>query len=151
MITQIRKERFRRFKAQIPQMVGVGLVVVLVLGLIGGGQAQEAKEKGKEEVVEVKEISGKVVAFTPRAKPKFIAIEVEKENTDYYFIVDKEVKVVHKKNLSEIAIGDTVRVKYYVIIETTEEGKERSKRVAKVVRFVKPSRERLELKGLRSR
>lgn len=139
------------------------LLLILVLSLVGIGKAaegkvltsleraEEAKEEKEEEVAEVKELTGELISFTPRGDPKFITIAVKKENTDYIFLIDENIKVVHKKNLNEIAIGDTVRVKYHVIIETSEEGNERSKRVAKVIKFIKPRLEHLELKGLRSK
>jgi hypothetical protein len=143
--------------------MGISLAAVLFIysGALVEAQQQEktsAQQKSSDKdilykgaVVGIKELIGELVSLTPRNEPQFIAIAVEKENTDYYFVLAEDVKVVHKKRLSEIAVGDTVKIKYQVIVETTEEGKERRKHVAKVITFVKPHTQPLELKGLRSR
>ncbi|KPL24027.1 MAG: hypothetical protein AMS23_06010 [Bacteroides sp. SM1_62] len=121
---------------EIARLTKIGLSVVLFLGFIGLADAKEG-EKVKEVVVETKELVGEVVSFTPRKEPQFIGIAVEEENADYIFIIDKETKVVHKKQLSEIAIGDMVKIKYYVVVETEEGGKQRTKHIAREVTFVK--------------
>ncbi|PIW32847.1 MAG: hypothetical protein COW28_05130, partial [bacterium (Candidatus Ratteibacteria) CG15_BIG_FIL_POST_REV_8_21_14_020_41_12] len=75
---------------------------------MGGIAAGEKKEKGEEVVT--KAIVGEVACFTPRGDPKFIGIAVDKENTDYYFIIDENLKIVNKESLKEIEIGDKVEV-----------------------------------------
>lgn len=136
---------------------GISLAVVLLIcsgAIVEARQQEKAPDKDilyKGAVVGTKELIGKVVSFTPKNEPQFIAIAVEEENTDYYFVLAEDVKVVHKKSLSEIAVGDTVKIQYQVIVEKTEEGIEREKHVAKVISFVKPRMEKLDLKGLRTR
>ena len=140
MITQIRKMTLQNFAA----------VLCLLMALSVISQAQEKKEK-VQKVAEIKELSGRVIAFTPKTNPELIGLAVDEEDTDYYFILDKDVKVVHKNSLSQLLPGDTVRVKYYVVVEETESGEEKRKHVAKVITFVKPNIEGMELKGLKSK
>jgi len=146
MITQIRKERLRRFKAQIPQMMRVGLVVALVLGLAGAGVVY-AKEKAEPEIkkIETKEVIGEIISFSPMKNPRFIGVAYEKGNVGYdaFFEIDKNVKIVHKRSLDEIKLGDRIAVTYNEITQITEEGREQTKRVAKKIRFVKPATRKL--------
>ena len=102
--------------------------------------AGSIEAKTKEEIVAVKELTGEVVSFYPRLEPKFITIGVDKENSDYMFIIAEDVKLVHKRDLSQINVGDTIRVRYHLIKETfgRKEEKSRTKQVAKVIKFVKP-------------
>jgi len=106
--------------------------------------AQEAAEEG-DVVVVVKELIGEVISLTSRGDSQLICIAVDEENTDYIFLIDEEIKVVRKRSLNAINIGDTVRVKYHVITRTTKEGRQRSKQVAKLITFMAPAK-----KGLRS-
>ena len=148
MITHrfLRKYILTRITADIiyglPRILSIAMILCLFC-FMGISEAQEAKTE--KVILEVKELVGEVISFTPRGKPEFIGIAVDEENTDYIFLIDRDVKVVHKKSLSQIVIGDTVKIEYHVIMETNEKGKQRTKRVAKVITFI-----RRTLKGLRS-
>ena len=112
--------------------------ILLILGLLMGGiAAGEKKEKGEEVVT--KAIVGEVACFTPRGDPKFIGIAVDKENTDYYFIIDENLKIVNKESLKEIEIGDKVEVEYRVerIPPKDKDTVEKTKRVTTSIRFIK--------------
>jgi len=104
---------------------------------MGGIAAGEKKEKGEEVVT--KAIVGEVACFTPRGDPKFIGIAVDKENTDYYFIIDENLKIVNKESLKEIEIGDKVEVEYRVerIPPKDKDTVEKTKRVTTSIRFIK--------------
>jgi len=153
MITQIMKKRLHRLgekpacrQAGITKVAEIGLAVVLVLGLIGVGIVY-AKEKAEAEIkkVETKEVIGEIISFSPMRNPKLIGVAYEKGDVGYdaFFEVDKDVKIVHKKSLDEIKLGDRVAVTYNEITQITEEGREQTKRVAKKIRFVKPATRKL--------
>lgn len=129
----------------LPRILSVAMILCLFC-FMGMNEAQEAKTE--KVILEVKELVGEVLSFTPRGKPEFIGIAVNEENTDYIFILDKDLKLVHKRSLNQIAIGDMVRVRYYVIMETSENGRQRNKRVAKIITFV---RAKDTSEGLRSK
>ena len=126
----------------ITQIVKVGLAIILVMGLVGA-RIVYAKEKAKVEIkkVETKEVIGEIISFSPIKNPKFIGVAYEKGDVGYdaFFEIDKNVKIVHKRSLDEIKLGDWVAVTYNEITQITEEGREQTKRVAKKIRFVKPA------------
>lgn len=89
----------------------MGMIVLSSLCFGQGAHAQEEKEE--EAMVVVKEVSGKVSAI----RSNFITIVYKKnveKGIEYEidFPIDKDVRVVHKKSLSEIKAGDMVIVKY---------------------------------------
>ena len=124
------------------------LIVVLSLFCLGGpawaqqskGKAQKAK-KGK--CVKALQVIGEVSSFSPSKKnPQHIGIDYAIDTakgavSTVMLSLDENLKLVHKGSLGEINIGDTVYVAFEVITETTEEGEQRTKRVAKEIRFVR--------------
>lgn len=141
-------------------LVSIGLFMILALGLSTAALAQEQnikktdeikpaakpqatkeapvkKEATEERTVSVpKEIEGKVSGISPN----FIAIaygESKQASLEMAFDLNKNVKVNHKKSLSEIAMGDTVKVDYDEITRTRDDGKKISRRAAKMVTFLR--------------
>lgn len=113
----------------------IGLLLMFSTA-VGAGEAAEEEDV----VVVVKEISGEVTVVGP----SFIAVVYErdaKKGIEYEMAlpIDKDIELVRKRNLDEIRVGDTVRVKY----EETQKG-ERITRRAKVITFVKPAKTKLE-------
>lgn len=102
----------------------------------------------KQTVLSDRQVTGELLAKTPQNDPQMITIGVDSENADYMFYIAEDMNIVHKKSLSEIQIGDTVRVRYYVVQETDEKGRTYEKSIVQTVTFVRsPS----TIKGLRSK
>jgi hypothetical protein len=128
------------------RMLGI-VILVVIFGIGVVSLAQVSKEKiqrniGKslygDAVVETKVLSGEVVGFSPRNDPNYIGIALEGTDTDYYFILDDNVKLVRKNSLSDIQIGDTVEITFHKIKRKTKEGREVREHRAKIVRFLRP-------------
>lgn len=101
---------------------------------------EAASEEAVSEEAVIKEMAGPIIYLTPRAKPEVIYIGNEAANTDYSFIIDKNTRVEHMKNLIDLKTGDTVKIKYEEITEITKMGGRKvavDKRVAKVISFVR--------------
>lgn len=100
-------------------------------------EASTNKETTEEKIVTVaKEIEGKVSGISAN----FIAIaygESKEASLEMAFDLNKDVKVNHKKSLSEIGMGDTVKVDYDEVTRTRDDGKKISKRVAKIISFLR--------------
>lgn len=102
------------------------IIAVLILCVSGMAAAEETKV-GKSETEEkiettVKEVSGEISGVSSN----FIAILYGQDETASYemaFSVGKDVKLVHKKSLSELAVGDTVTVSYEEKTKKNKEGK----------------------------
>lgn len=114
--------------------------VILALSIVGIGlyaitpvQGEEMKKAGRV----IKGISGEVSAISK----DFIAIVYRRDATggseeEIALPIAKGVIIEHKKNLSEIGVGDMVNVEFEEVTEDTGEGP-RSKRVARVISFVR--------------
>lgn len=109
------------------------VIMFLISGLTSGGFAETAYEakkeaKGdKEEITDsnvMKEIEGEVSAVDKQGIAVVYSKDLEKgtESEIYIPLVKENIKMVHKRNIEEIQIGDTVRVEYEVLTEETKEG-----------------------------
>ena len=137
-----------------------GAVVLFLLYLFGVAQAEQGKEEDKAVVV-LKEVQGEVSALTSN----FISIIYERDKEkgiDYEIAlpIDENMRLVHKRSLKQIQLGDIVRVKYKEkrkeCEEVGEDGtlKRKTKvieRKAAVITFVRPKRPEIGIKGLRTR
>ncbi len=127
----------------------IGLVIIIIM-LFAFSAHFEAQAKSKlitQKLISEREITGEVLSFSPRNKPELITIAVDKENADYMVYIDAKTKIVHKKDLSSIQKGDTVRIKFSTILETNPKGRQWERRLAQRITFVRsPS----NIKGLRS-
>jgi hypothetical protein len=109
--------------------------------------AQETKEE--EITVEVKQVKGEVSSFSPGNNPRYIGItyKEDKESSTAYEMVlsiDEDVILKHKRQLSEIGLGDTVDVVYEQRFKTTEQGEKRIiSRIAKIIIFIRPADEQI--------
>lgn len=128
-----------------------GLAIVFLLGFTAAGFAQEGKEEIKE-ILTTKTVSGEVSGVSS----DFIAISygMSKKNDaslEMALTVDKNVKVEHKDNLSQIGPGDTVSVTYEEKTQKDEKGNIRVKsRVAKKITFLKAAKKIEETGALKS-
>ena len=123
------------------------LAMLLILNFSFSGviraQEYEAKEK-----VETKEAIGRLSSRSPISTPNYIGINLigskgNDTNRDMFFSADEDLKISHKKKFSDIQIGDTIRVIYDEIFQITEDGKKKLiKRVAKVIKFVRPGKDK---------
>jgi len=127
------------FKAMIPVLFFAALCMVAV--------APQAKPV-KQTVLADRQVTGELLSLTPRNNPQMITVGVDAENADYMFYLAEDMNVVHKKKLSEIKVGDTVRVRYYIVEETDEKGRTYQKSIVQTVTFVRSPD---TIKGLRSK
>jgi hypothetical protein len=134
MITHMKK-RLRRYMGRAMQRKILLALSIMGIGLyaIAPAQGEETKKAGKV----IKGISGEVSAISK----DFIAIVYRRDaargsEEEIALPIAKGVIVEHKKNLSEIAIGDMVDVEFAEITEETKEGP-KSKRIARVISFVR--------------
>ena len=128
------------------------LVAMMVLSFTGLVLAQEkGQQKGKVKTTsEMKGIEGEISGMTKRS----ISIVYSRDNQkgiEYEMLLPfaKEgIKVEHKKNLSELAQGDTVRVSYEEVIEENEQGEKKEGRRAKVISFIRAAEKKTDSQAL---
>lgn len=129
MITQI-KNRLHRLKYfAVIFAISIGLCVATIASVQGEG----TKKAGRV----IKGISGEVSAISK----DFIAIVYRRDaakgtEEEIALPIAKDVIIEHKKNLSEIGVGDMVDVEFEEVTEDTGEGP-KSRRAAKVISFLR--------------
>ena len=130
----------------VVKIVAVFSLLYLLVVPVMISQAQEAEEE-EEIIIVMKEVSGEVGAISSslitiiynRDEEKKIEYEID-------LPIDKDIRIVHKRRLSDISIGDIVRVKYeerQKEEQIQKEGIAETKtkvigRKAKVVTFIRP-------------
>lgn len=119
--------------------------LIFTMFWIDSGKAQENKKE--KLTAKVKEMVGEVVYFTPRNNPTVICIGHEATNTDYSFLIDEDTKVAHKNSLSDINVGDTVKVVYYQIMKMDKRRGEVEERIAKMISFVRAKKKEVRPKS----
>ena len=123
------------------------LAMLLILNFSFSGVIR-AQEYELKETVEAKEVIGKLSSRSPINTPNYIGITLidsrgNDTNRDMFFSADEDLKVFHKKEFSNIQIGDIVRVIYDEISQITEDGKKKLiKRAAKAIKFVRPGKDK---------
>src|SRR3990167_7089594 len=119
-------------------IMAAGIFIIFAIALADGD------EKSKRVVARVaKEIQGEAAGISKDS----IAIiynrnEATGEEYEMSFPVAKEGDIVHKKRINEIAVGDTLNVKYEETTEKSAEDKEKDleiKRQVKVITFLRPA------------
>ncbi len=123
----------------ISKIAKITVTAVIFLSFTCLLSAQEAKTEKKIETRE-KEVSGKITSLSSN----FLAVESgidqnEGAALESAFNLDKNVRVIHKKNLKELNIGDTVSVGYEETIETMEDGRKMRKSAVKTITFLNPA------------
>ncbi|MDD4939668.1 MAG: hypothetical protein PHE18_05170 [Candidatus Omnitrophica bacterium] len=103
--------------------------------------AQEApakKEKMTGRTADIKEIFGQVTWIGKKYISVVYATDDEK-GVEYEMLLpyEKDLGLEHKRNLSDIAQGDMVRVQYEEEVKRFDSGRQEVKRKAKVVTFVR--------------
>lgn len=116
-----------------------------------GENLAQQQQQEKEEIAR-KSVAGEVSGLAPN----FIAVlygqsQESQAALEMAFDLDKDVKIEHRKSLKEINMGDTVEVAYLEITKTREDGRKISRRVAKVITFVRASEKQPETNVLQSR
>lgn len=130
----------------------IGLALLISFCFSFSGYAQPARSSVTAKVVEG-EISG--------MGKDYIAIVYKKEaekGAEYEILLplDDEVKLVHKKNLKELNIGDRVNIEFDEIKEAND-SKEKVTFKSKKLSFVSPAEkkpvdtEELNLKGIKNK
>lgn len=127
---------------KIIQIVLMG-VFILFSGLICSANAAEKNKEGKEEKVlktQTKEVTGEISAIGK----DFIAIIYERDerkSVEYEMLVpiDTTTKLERKKSLSELNIGDTIRIQCEDMTLEDASGEKKMERKAKVISFVSPA------------
>ena len=126
------------FKHESTRIFFMGLMGLLLVCFSNTGFAQKEPVKTSSEM---KEVQGRVSNFSR----EYITITYEEDRekgieNEIMLPVEDNIRVVHKKSLEEIKIGDIVNVQYEQITEEYEEGQKR-KRKAKVIKFIRTPRE----------
>lgn len=133
----------------IKRITQIGLVAVLVLGFVNSGFTQVSKEKEpeapketKENIIKsvTKEVSGEISAIG-KDYISIIYKRDEKKGTEYEMLVpiDTSTKLERKKSLSELNIGDTVKIQCEDMTLEDTSGEKKMERKAKVISFVSPA------------
>lgn len=131
------------FRAKIK----IALVMIFVLGLVMSAFAQEAAEEKKIEVLS-KKLNGEIGGVSSSFLAVVYAIDANGAR-EMAMNIDKNTKVVNKKGVSDLKVGDTVSVVYEETTETIKvkkEDKEENKvkvrgRVAKLITVTKAAPE----------
>lgn len=115
--------------------ISIALAIGLVLGLGEIGFSQEAKGKPESRTGE---IQGEISSIGKN----YIAIVYKREKDKEYEILlpieEKEVTLERKRSLSELNVGDTVRIRYEDVIGGI--GQEQvMQRKARVISFIRPA------------
>jgi len=123
------------------------LIILALLGLVSFAaicfaqdSKTEAKHQGKREVSssDVQEIEGTVSAVDNNGiAVVFKKDEAKGEEEEIYVPIEKgQIRLVHKTNIKEIEVGDTVKVGFKEVTEE-EEGKESKRFKATTITFLK--------------
>ena len=133
--------------------VALGFIFVLTLT---GAYAQEksveqpANSETKEKItVTTKEVEGQVTGLSHN----FIAVLYGNSaetgsGLEMGFRIDqKKVRIEHKKDLSEIGMGDIVKISYEETIKTEDNTREISNRQPKVITFLRQAEKKPETRG----
>ena len=121
------------------------LIAALITGFLTGVcDAEKGKAKKTTKTV-MNQITGEL-GFIGVNSISVIYEKKPEQGREYEMVLylDENATVEYKKSLKEINLGDTIRIEYALITETTEKG-EKTKRVAKKITFVRP-----KVTGLRS-
>ena len=136
------------FKQRCNRLIIAALLLAPCVCGLSKGLAQETKEKVKR-IKLIKEIAGEV---TWLRKDK-IAVVFQRDNergTELEMLLpfDSDIRIVNKKSLSEISVGDTVRVQYEEIDDQNPDGSLTFiSRKAKAISFVRQAAKKPDLKN----
>lgn len=89
--------------------------------------AQEKKNEAKEQKVQVASVDKEVEGTISAVSPTGIAVVYKKdqakgEEEEVFVPIEQgKVRLIHKKNLSEIGVGDTVKVLFSEVTEQVED------------------------------
>jgi hypothetical protein len=120
----------------------------LALGNVGLTAAQDkAKENSKDEE-KTTSVANKVTGQISSINKNSIAVvykrdEAKGEEFEMLFPIDKNLRVVHKKNIAELAVGDTVEVQFEDVTIEMKDRKE-GKRNTTVLTFISRSEQPAE-------
>ena len=109
------------------------------------------KDEGTVVANVEKSIGGEVSAINKNYISVVYHRDLNKHSQDEIGIpIGAGVTVEHKKDISQIGMGDTVEVKYEESVIKDKEGNKSSKRVAKVVTFIRAKEKKAESTALDS-
>ena len=124
------------------------ILAMVASGLIAGfavsAMAQEkAKENAPDEEKIISSATNKITGQIGSINKSSISVvykrdDAKGEEFEMLFPIDKNLRIVHKKSIRELAVGDTVEVEYE---DVTIEKKDRNegKRNTAVITFVSPA------------
>ena len=133
-------------KPKFIKILGITVLAFLFgTGIVGLAQISKERAVRAErlsygnDVIDVKKLklSGELVCLYPRKDPVYIGVAFDEENTDYYFLLDDDAKIVNKVSLENLQIGDTVEVTFDKVTRQAKDGAQRREQRAKTIRFVK--------------
>jgi len=117
-----------------------------------GESGQNAAHKKLTPISTAKDVQGEISWMNK----KYIAVSYNRDlqkgtEEEMLLPIDKGIKLEHKKSLSELKIGDTVRVQYQEDAEVDDQGnQENGRRRATVVSFIKAAANKPELSSAES-
>ena len=119
--------------------VAAGAALILGCATICSAQTKDG------DILEKKtgELIGKVTYFSPRVDPTVMGVSDDNSLYDVSFLVNEKTRVDHKPALTDIGIGDTVKVAYDEIVRVSK-GTKVSDWIAKTVVFVKAAEKKAE-------
>jgi len=113
-----------------------GIVALLITGFVF---AQEKKDEVKT-TSEIKEVQGKVTAVGKDYIAVAYQTDLEKGvEYEIFLPVGNEVRLVHKRKISDIHLGDSVKVAYEEESKEYDPEKVDKNRKAKTITFLKPA------------
>jgi len=121
----------------------MSLSAIVVVSCSGQVLAQDVKDKKQQPAVasSIQTISGTVTAIGK----DYIAVAYEQDlargvEYEIFLPVEKNARIEHKRKLSDIQLGDTVRLSYEEEVKTYSDGRADKKRKATKVSFLSPAK-----------
>jgi len=112
------------------------IIIASVAVMCGSGYSQEEQSSGKTAKT-VKEIEGEVSGIGFNMISIVYNRDPEKGTAEELLLpIDEVSQLIHKNNIKEIQVGDTVSIQYDETTRETDNGP-RTERKAKVISFIK--------------
>lgn len=119
-------------------LIAATALLLTISHTVSAQEAQQGQEP--KAAVSMKQITGTVSGLSARHLSVLYSSDPERgASLEAAFNLDKDVRVIHKQSLKEIAVGDTVSVAYEETVTRTAEGKSMRSTKVKSITFLKPA------------
>lgn len=126
----------KKIKTQLFICIGA-LMLSICLNAVSGWAQNEAVSEQKN--LAKKEVQGEVSGIGYGLISIVYQRDAEKGTAEEILLpLDEVEQIIHKQNINQINVGDTVRIQYDEITQETEDGPT-VLRKAKVINFIKPA------------